>query len=83
MTMGDRVKAARLKKGYTQEELAQKLGYKSRSSVNKIEKERDIPRSMIVKIAEILDVTPAYLMGWDEQKPVKEKRCCLTVLAKK
>ena len=73
MTMGDRVKAARLKKGYTQEELAQKLGYKSRSSVNKIEKERDIPRSMIVKIAEILDVTPAYLMGWDERKPVKEK----------
>ncbi len=73
MTMGDRVKAARQKKGYTQEELAQKLGYKSRSSVNKIEKERDIPRSMIVKIAEILDVTPAYLMGWDERKPVKEK----------
>lgn len=65
MTMGERVKAARIKKGYTQEELAYKLGYKSRSSVNKIEKERDIPRSMIVKLAEILDVTPAYLMGWD------------------
>lgn len=73
MTMGDRVKAARQKKGYTQEELAQKLGYKSRSSVNKIEKERDIPRSMIVKIAKILDVTPAYLMGWDKQNPVNEK----------
>lgn len=66
MTMGERVKKARENKGYTQEELALKLGYKSRSSVNKIEKERDIPRSMIVKIAEILGVTPAYLMGWDE-----------------
>lgn len=66
MTMGERVRKARENKGYTQEELALKLGYKSRSSVNKIEKERDIPRSMIVKIAEILDVTPAYLMGWDE-----------------
>ena len=69
MTMGERVRAAREKKGYTQEELAQKLGYKSRSSVNKIEKERDIPRSMIVKIAAILNVTPAYLMGWDEPQP--------------
>lgn len=65
MTIGDRVKAARENKGYTQDELAHKLGYKSRSSINKIEKERDIPRSMIVKLAEILDVTPGYLMGWD------------------
>lgn len=68
MTMGDRVKAARLKKGYTQEELAHKLGYKSRSSVNKIETERDIPRSMIVRLAEILEVSPSYLMGWEEPK---------------
>lgn len=73
MTDGDRVKSARLKKGYTQEELAQKLGYKSRSSVNKIETKRDIPRSMIVKLAEILDVTPSYLMGWDEDIPVKDE----------
>lgn len=73
MTMGDRVKNAREKKGYTQEELAIKLGYKSRSSVNKIEKERDIPRSMIVKIAEILEVSPSYLMGWEDDKPNAHK----------
>lgn len=73
MTDGDRVKSARLKKGYTQEELAQKLGYKSRSSVNKIETKRDIPRSMIVKLAEVLDVTPSYLMGWDEDIPAKDE----------
>lgn len=66
MTIGERVKSARIKKGFTQEELAHKLGYKSRSSINKIEMERDIPRSMIVKLAEILEVTPAYLMGWEE-----------------
>ncbi len=65
MTVGERVKAARIRKGLTQEELAKKLGYKSRSSVNKIELERDIPRSMIVKLAEILEVTPSYIMGWD------------------
>lgn len=67
MTMGERVKKARENKGYTQEELALKLGYKSRSSVNKIEKERDIPRSMIVRIAEVLGVTPSYLMGWEDE----------------
>ena len=67
MTTSERIKKARKAKGITQQELADKLGYKSRSSVNKLEKEaRDIPRSQIVKLAEILDVTPAYLMGWDE-----------------
>ncbi|MGN0494402.1 MAG: LexA family protein, partial [Acutalibacteraceae bacterium] len=61
-------KAARVKKGYSQTELAELLGYKSRSSINKIEKEgRDIPRSIIVRLAELLDVTPAYLMGWEEE----------------
>lgn len=69
MTMGERIKAARLKKGYTQSELAELLGYKSRSSINKIEVEgRDIPRSSIVKFAQVLDVTPSYLMGWEEPK---------------
>lgn len=71
MTIGERVKIARERKGFTQDELAHKLGYKSRSSINKIEKERDIPRSMIVKLAELLDVTPAYLMGWDDEKATK------------
>ena len=52
----------------TQEELAEKLGYKSRSSVNKIEKgERDIPRSQIKRIAEILEVSPLSLLGFEEE----------------
>lgn len=66
MTTGERIKTAREKKGYSQEELANLLGYKSRSSVNKMENGRDIPRSVIVKLSELLDVTPAYLMGWDD-----------------
>ncbi len=66
MTMGERIKEARIKKGYSQTELAQLLGYKSRSSINKIEvNEREIPKSIILKLSEILDVTPAYLMGWE------------------
>ena len=68
MTMGDRIRKARLEKGLSQAELAELLGYKSRSSINKIEVEgRDIPRSSIVKFAQVLGVTPSYLMGWEEE----------------
>ena len=70
MTVGQRIKEARIKKGLSQTELAELLGYKSRSSINKIESDgRDIPRSSIVRFAEVLDVTPAYLMGWESEEP--------------
>ena len=66
--MGDRIRKARLEKGLSQSELAELLGYKSRSSINKIEVEgRDIPRGSIVKFAQVLGVTPSYLMGWEEE----------------
>ena len=68
MTIGERVKELRTKKGLTQQDLAELLGYKTKSSVAHIEKGRDIPRAMVVKLAQILDTTPAYLMGWEEQK---------------
>lgn len=76
MTIGDRVKLLRQKKKMTQLELAEKLGYKSKSSVAHIENGRDIPRSMVVTLADILDTTPAYLMGWEDDKPAD----ALTVL---
>lgn len=66
MNVGDRVRLLREKKGMTQEELATQLGYKSKSSVTHIENGRDIPRSMVVKLADILDTSPAYLMGWSD-----------------
>lgn len=76
MTVGQKIREARLKKGYSQAELAELLGYKSRSSINKIEVEgRDIPRSSIVKFAKVLDVTPSYLMGWeDEPNPTEPEQ---------
>ena len=50
----------------SQDELARMLGYKSRSSINKIEKgENDIPQSKIVAFAGALKTTPEYLMGWE------------------
>ena len=75
MTIGEKIKQARIAKGLTQEELAEKLGYKSRSSVNKIETGgRDIPRSQIKKIADVLDVSPVSLLGFEDEKPAEENQ---------
>lgn len=64
-TLGDNILFMRKKLGLTQEELAQRMGYKSKSSINKIEMGlNDIPRSKVVKFAEVLGTTPARLMGY-------------------
>lgn len=63
--IGENIRIAREKAGLTQDELAQKLGYKTRSSITKIENgTNDIPQSKIVLIAAALNTTPAVIMGW-------------------
>ena len=68
-TVGNNIMDMRKRLGLTQEELAKKMGYKSKSTINKIEMGiNDIPQSKIVKFAEVLGTTPAFLMGWEEQE---------------
>lgn len=68
MAAGHRIKAQREALGISQDELARKLGYQSRSSINKIESgERDLPQSKIKAIADALGVSPSFIMGWDER----------------
>ena len=68
-SVGDRIREKRESLGMSQEELAKKLGYKSRSSINKIETdERNLTQSKIKSIADALLTTPSYIMGWDEPK---------------
>ena len=68
MTIGQRVKIRREELGMSQEELAKKIGYKSKSSINKIELGfRVLTQSKIKAIADALDTTPSYIMGWDEE----------------
>ena len=70
MTLGEKVKARREQIGMTQEELARKMGYKSKSSITKIEKgERDLPQSKIKQIADCLGTSPSYLLGWQREEP--------------
>ena len=66
-TIGSRIRARREELDMSQDELAQKLCYRSRSSINKIElDQRDLPQSKIKAIADALSTTPAYIMGWED-----------------
>jgi transcriptional regulator with XRE-family HTH domain len=72
MNVGDRIKKRRLELGLTQEELAKKAGYKSRSSINKIELSRDLPLPKVQEVARILDCSPSYLLGWEDKTNIIE-----------
>lgn len=66
--IGERLRALRTDLGLSQDALAEKVGYKSRSSIQKIEcGERDITQSQILKFANALHTTPSYIMGWTDQ----------------
>lgn len=65
MEIYERIKARREELGMTQEDLALKTGYRSRSTINKIEKGiRDINQSQVIVFAKALMTTPTELMGW-------------------
>lgn len=67
MSIGERIKNRRLDLGMTQSELARKVGYTSRSTINKIEKDgHGMSQDKIVAIAKALNTTPSYLMGWED-----------------
>lgn len=71
-TIGSRIRLRREALKMSQDELARLLGYKSRSSINKIElDQRNLTQSKIKAIAEALNTTPSYIMGWEEEKERK------------
>lgn len=68
MTIGQRIKKRRLELGLSQEELAKRMGNKSRASVCTVEKDKeDLTTDRIRKYAEALETTPTYLMGWEDE----------------
>lgn len=73
--IGKRIKRKREELGITQEELAQRLGYKSKTTIAKIENgTNDIVQSKVVEFASALNTTVPYLMGWidDSKEPDSE-----------
>ncbi|MDK4492127.1 helix-turn-helix domain-containing protein [Fusobacterium necrophorum] len=68
MTLGDRVKRKREVLKLSQEELAEKMGYKSKTSIHKIEQNiTDLPLSKVEELSKVLRVSTSYLMGWEEE----------------
>ncbi len=64
MELYKNIRSRRIALKMTQQELAQKLGYKSTSTIAKIESgENDIPQTKIAAFADALNTTPADLMG--------------------
>lgn len=68
MDIGDKIRQLREEKGMTLEELGNKVGV-GKSTVRKWETGmiENMRRDKIKKVADALNVTPDYLMGWSEQ----------------
>ena len=66
MTLAERVIARRKELNMSQEDLARRMGLKSRSSISKIESGREAKQRTIASLAQALDVSIPYLMGWEE-----------------
>lgn len=67
--IGKRIKKRRIELNMTQEELARKLGYKSKTTIAKIENgTNDIVQSKVLDFSKALQTSIAYLMGWEEAK---------------
>jgi len=67
MKIGTRVKNRRLELDMTQDELAQRLGYSDKSSISRIEKSSKLTLNRVQLLADALNVSPSYLMGWEDE----------------
>ena len=73
MTPGTRIKELRVIADMSQEELGRRVGVQ-RAAINKYEKGtvENIPIKTIERIANVFDVSPNYIVGWngDESNPL-------------
>lgn len=68
MKIGERIKQRRVELEWSQRDLAEKMGY-NHSTITRIETGKiDISQSRVVQFSEILGVSIAYLMGWEEEQ---------------
>lgn len=74
MTIGERIKESREAKEITQSQLAKSI-HSTKQTIYKYENNivTNIPLSKIERIAETLDTTPAYLMGWEEEQNIADQ----------
>lgn len=67
MKIGERIKLRRQELEWSQRELAAKMNYSHHSTLARIESGQvDVTQSRIKQFSEVLGVSIAYLMGWEE-----------------
>ena len=73
MTTGERMKQRRKEIGFSAEKVAERLGV-SPATIYRYEKGdiEKVPVDSLAELAKILQTTPAYLMGWEEQPEPKK-----------
>lgn len=69
MSIGQRIKALRLQQNMSIDDLADKIG-KNRTTIYRYEKGdiENLPLDVLEPLAKVLETTPAYLMGWENDK---------------
>lgn len=78
--VGERIKALRIQNNLTQQELADKLHYKSRSTINKIELGiNEIHPTKIFAFANALNTTPEYILGWENDHKLYENKILIAL----
>ena len=83
MNIGQRLKQLRDAKDFTQEDVGKMIGV-TKATINRYETgEIDIKRTVAIKLAEVFNVSPAYIMGWEDNqniysfdniRPIKRKK---------
>ena len=59
------IKNERIRRGWTQDDLAKRVGYSEKSIISRIEAGKvDLPQSKVEEFAKVFGTSPAYLMGW-------------------
>ena len=70
MTIGDRIRIKRIEQNYSQSELAKRAGYSDRTAISKLENAGDdITMKQVKRVAQALDTTSTFLMGWEINTP--------------
>lgn len=83
MTVGERIKILRERLGMSQIDFATKLNI-SKQNLYKYENNiiTNIPSDKIEAAAKLCNVSPAYLMGWEDEEKIADSLYSLTVSPK-
>lgn len=76
MSIGQRIRSMRTQQGLSIDELAYRLG-KNRTTIYRYENGdiENLPLGILDSLAEALNTTPAYLMGWENSDTREEFNC--------